>query len=269
MSATVRHAVSGEPNGLALSPCGKRFAVSFAKEHCVAVYATANGAELVKFGTKGAELGMFDRPLKIAFHPKSKNILVADCQNKRLQEVTSDGLAVRVIGTPDACGFVVGVACNDTLVAASKHGFYEDGRVMLFSYDTGALLKSFGSWGQDVGQLGHCGGIRFTADGLHVVVASGFADSWQLSQWTVDGKFVKEAGRDQLTWVRDVEITRHGDWIACEGRANAMMVFSGSEGRWMHTHDTKFIGLSAAVQAPTGELWVSDRNRVQVFAPQC
>lgn len=234
------------------------------------MHSVDTGAEIRKFGTRGTELGMFHRPIDVAYHPTRGTMLVADCMNKRLQEVTADGRPLRSIET--SC-YVVGVACNGPLVAASMHD-YRDGdggsnRVMLFKYDCGTLLRYIGSWGEHAGLLRYCGALQFTADGQQLVVASGFSESWWLSQWTVDGVFVKEAGMGQLGFVSHVGITCHGNWVACDGRAD-VVVFSGADGKLLYKLGGSSLGQLtrpfAAVCAAGGELWVGDSGRVRVFS---
>jgi hypothetical protein len=209
------------------------------------------------------------------YHPVSGNILVAEYGNKRVQEVKPTGEAVRLIGAGVIDARVYGIACNGALVAVGKDYYGKNNGVMLFDYGSGGLVRSFGDWGAGVGQLGLCLGMRFTADGRHIVVANGNT-SWggyRLSQWSVEGVFVKEVGRGALKNCQDVALAGNGDWIACDQSAHEMVVFSGVDGsevrRWGGGGDSdgKFKGPVALAQSASGELWVLDNAsaHVQVF----
>lgn len=240
----------------------------------ISIYAVSNGAHIRSFGGTGAEPGQFDCPEKLVYNRKSGSLLVAEFGNKRVQEVSPAGEAVRLIGAGVIHAPIDGIACNDCLVAVGKSDFNANNRVMLFDYGSGALVRSFGDWGDGVGQLRYCSGMRLTDDGRHIVVASGCNHGgFALSQFSVEGVLVKEVGRGSLTHVHDVEIAPSGDWIACDTGNSAIVVFSGVHGgekrRWAVGGDSgkeAMYGMSMALSAG-GELWVLDWSsaRVQVF----
>lgn len=141
-------------------------------------------------------------------------------------------------------------------------------QVMLLDYDSGAVVRTFGASGQGVGQLCKCLGMRFTPDGQHLVVASGHEQgTFRLSQWSVEGDFVREAGRGALQWASDVEMASNGDWITYDGVTGEAVVFSGVDGRELQRWGLECNPSRNAVLArsASGELWVRTNGCVTVF----
>lgn len=215
---------------------------------------------MCSFGALGFNLGQFRHPGKLAYHPGSGHLLVADTGNKRVQEVKPTGEAVRVINVASSIG---GVACTDALVAVGMMFWSAGGkRVMLFQYDSGALVRCFGDWGDGVGRLGRCHALRFTPDGRHVVVATVTTGdgAHKLSQWSVAGEFQKEAGAGTLKFASDVAYAETGDWVACDQVASEMVVFSGADGsetrRWRVAGADALTRPTALAPSCYGELFV-------------
>lgn len=264
----------GVPAGLAISPDCSQFAVSYTNTHSIVIHAAADGAVVKSFGGFGHELGKLKSPAKLAYHPEKATILVADRGNRRIQEFTHQGALRRVIGSGVIRDTVNGIACNGPLVAVGMAGADPSCKVgvLLFDYCGGGLLASFGERGDGVGQVGACTALRFTPDGRGVIVASRCGGA-SLSQWSISGQFVKEAGRGVVNDVQDVGMSDAGDWLACSDSGHEVVVLSGIEGgpvrRWGGFGDApgKFRNPVALAQTRHGELWVLDsRNRrVQVF----
>ena len=88
---------SGRASGLAVHSNGSLVAISNAVTCDVIVCKADNGDVVGRFGRRGAGRLMFGEPEKMCLSPHG-NILVAERENKRVQEVTWDGKWVRFVG---------------------------------------------------------------------------------------------------------------------------------------------------------------------------
>lgn len=82
---TLRVSDAGGNLGIAVSPDGNLFAVSNVKTHSIVVYDVAEGKEISSFGRRGTGPGEFVRPWKMCFNPMNSHLLIADCDNYRVQ----------------------------------------------------------------------------------------------------------------------------------------------------------------------------------------
>ena len=83
-------------HGLAVSPDSAHMVASHS-DHSLSMYSLPGGEHIRTFGSEGAGEGQFKSPAKLCFSAAG-NILVAERDNKRVQEVTLTGDHVRFIG---------------------------------------------------------------------------------------------------------------------------------------------------------------------------
>lgn len=94
----VRH--KSTSSGLALAKLAdgtEVLAVSDWKDCCITVYGLPAGAEVRTFGCKGSGRGQFHCPRRICASPDG-TLLVAEDENRRIQEITVEGEHRRFIG---------------------------------------------------------------------------------------------------------------------------------------------------------------------------
>ena len=238
----------------------------------LSVYSLPGGAHVRTFGRGGAGEGQFNRPAKLCFSVAG-NILVAECDNKRVQEVTLTGDHVRFIGVGVIEDKIWGIAANAELIVVGKYNCTSNNRIMMFDAVTGAFVRAFGDYGDAPGQvMRDCYGIRFTADSRHIVVAESVGSRGRLSVFMLAGAFVRCIGEGKLKAALDVEFADNGDFIVCDFRNNRICVYSADGStllrQWEGNGDA-----DGELQDPTalamcgGQLYVLDQNseRVQVF----
>jgi DNA-binding beta-propeller fold protein YncE len=254
--------------GLALSADGMAMAVSNYLTRMITLYALPRGDVLKAFGGKGSAPGQFNDPRKLCFTGDG-TLLVAEDENKRLQEVTSAGMHVRFIGVGIFRGPVAGVACNGDIVVANQASATD--RIVVFDLRTGSFVLSFGNSGSEPGDLNGNAGLRLSPDGRHIVVAE--ADNNRLSVFTVGGDFLRCFGEPGvLNNPVDVCITDCGAFAVPNNYQHNVVVFS-SDGRQADStfgrkgDDNGQFQYPCAVSLCCGKLFVLDfwSDRVQVF----
>ena len=255
--------------GIAMSPDGALIVVSRA-DHTLSVYSLLSGQHIRTFGKQGSRKGRFNGPAKLCFSVDG-NILVAELDNKRAQEVTLTGDHVRFIGVGVIRDSIVSIAANAELIVVGKHDCTTNKRIMMFDAVTGEFKRAFGDYGNAPGQLmKRCNGIRFTTDNHHIIVAEGKGDGTggRLSMFTRKGEFVKCIGGGELKSAGDVEFADNGDIIMCDACLHRVCVYS-AEGSmllrlWSGTRG-EFNGPDALVMCHGQLLVLDDCNGIQVF----
>ena len=123
-------------------------------------------------GQRGIRDGQFNSPLGItAYH--GNHFLVADKENKRLQEVNDEGHFVRSIPAKAEITAVTTLPSGNILATdMSNH------QVHMFSQE-GQLISSFGSHGDQPGQFDRPYGVAITNNG-HVVVSDMYNNRLQV-----------------------------------------------------------------------------------------
>ena len=261
--------------GLAISPDSAHMVASHG-DHTLSVYLLPGGERIRKLGSEGAGEGQFKWPAKLCFSA-SGNVVVADCGNKRVQEVTLTGDHVRFIGAGVIKNEIWGIAANAEVIVVGKYACTSNNRIMMFDAVAGALVRAFGDYGDAPGQLmEYCLGIRFTPDNGHIIVAEsnpGVCTGGQVSVFTHAGEFVRCIGGGQFKAALEVEITDNGDIIVCDGWPyHRICVFSADGSTLLRqwggygVADGMFINPTALAMCG-GQLYVLDRGnkRVQVF----
>ena len=192
----------------------------------ITVYDTVSGSETVSFGGRGAGPGQFNQPFKLCTSPRD-TLLVADCMNRRVQEVAFSGVHIRDIGAGVLRDCIYGIACNDELIVVTKYGGTTGtpNCVLLFNYSTGELLRQFAALGSGDGQIGYPAGVRFTPDNQHIIVVDTDYNN-RLGMFTVEGVFVKHIGVGVLGGPCDVDFTADGRIIVADWWNNRVCVFA-------------------------------------------
>ena len=145
--------------------------------------------------------------------------------------------------------------------------------VVLLSYATGAVIRTFGSKGTGRGNIGGASqGLRFTLDGVYILVAE--YSNKRLSKFRVsDGAFVDFYCEGQVSnGEKDVEIAPSGEVIVADCRAHRVCVFSADGRTLLRTWGTEGT-VNGQFKCPISlallgnKLFVLDNGsaRVQVF----
>jgi DNA-binding beta-propeller fold protein YncE len=110
-------------------------------EHCVSVFARADGSFVRRFGSEGSGDGQLRNPQGVCFLADGRSVAVVDYGNHRVSIFTIDGEFVRHVGVM-VLKNPVGIACSpfDELVVAD----FRNKCIRLFS-PYGELIKSFGT----------------------------------------------------------------------------------------------------------------------------
>ena len=258
--------------GLAVSPEGKYMAVSHGREGKLTVYSLLTAEHprtLTKIGSRN--LGFVT---KLCFTLRGHLLVVEHSRNCVLEVAVVTQAHVRTIGEGAIDDTIWSVAANAAFVVVAKAGPTRDRRVLLFHADTGALVRTFGRAGASPGMLAqYCPGIRFTPDNARIILSEGTKDAYRLSEFTLEGGFVRRMGEGLLKCTSDVAFAENGDVVVCEGSEHAVLVLTpdgtaiklrwGGEG----STDGKF-QWPVALAVHDGLLYVLDGNspRVQVFS---
>ena len=250
--------------GLAVTHDGSLVVVHARGDRALMVVRTADGAVVHEFGSRGSARGQFDTPFCLCA-TKNNHILVTDCGNNRVQEVTLNGECVRTIGE-DRLQDPYGVCTWGDLIAVSEYAAH---RVSLFRTD-GSFVRCFGSEGSGFGQLNFPMGLRFTPDGRHIAVAD--QGNGRVSVFNALGGFVRFFGHGILANPYDVQTMPSGQLLVADLRADRVFVFTIDDGELIAEIGTRgeepgnFCSPSCLAVA-NDSLYVLDSatSRVQIF----
>lgn len=171
--------------GLAITPDGTRMVVSNSGTRQVGVYALPGGESVCMFGGKGKAPGLFEDPHGLCC-PSDASILVAESLNCRVQEVTLTGRHVRFIGVGQLSDGALRVCCDGECVAVATRGLTASlGKVVLFDYTSGHVLKAFGT-STIQGSTPVC--VAFNDDGETLLL--GDVRGGRLSVWSKGGDLI-------------------------------------------------------------------------------
>ena len=220
---------SRENFGIAVSRDAEHAAVSHQSD-TISVYSLPGGEHIRTFGSTGAGQAQFSLPARMCF-TATGSLLVAENRNHRIQEVTLAGDHVRFIGVGAVDdGMYCAVDTNDELIVTAKSNSTTNDRVLTFDVASGALLRAFGVFGTDPGQLmKFCAGVRFTAGDTHIAVAQRASGSGpgRVGLFTVEGGFVSViGGKHDLKCATDVEFADNGDMVVVDCVPMKVFVYS-------------------------------------------
>jgi DNA-binding beta-propeller fold protein YncE len=174
--------------GLAVTPDGSSMFVSDMSTDTITAFDLPSGAVRATFGQSGGDDGQFSMPCGMCLCRTGQHLLVADCGNRRIQELSLAGQYMRSIGVGTLAGGVVAVTCNDAVVVASQHDCATN-RIAVFSYASGDLLRAFGSKGSLAGQLSLNTGVCFAPNGSDILVAD--TGNHRVSVFSDQGDFMR------------------------------------------------------------------------------
>ena len=218
-------AVSGDGRHMAVTDIGNR----------VTLYALPKGTSEKAMGRTGSGPGEFDLPGKLCFTNKTPNtLLVAEFNNKRVQELTLTGDHVRFVGVGLLTDAVYGIAANDDVIVVGKHSCTTNQRIIVFHSASGEIMRSFGDYGDEPGQvMWKCNGLRITPDGEHILVAHrNESDFGMVSMFTLAGEFVKCICMGAKQRISDVQLVPSSPdtVLVSDGLTNAVYVYSWESG---------------------------------------
>jgi len=264
--------VNGEgfKRGLAITSDSSHMVVSHFDTDQLSVYRLSDGSHVRSFGSHGTAAGQFRSPCTLCM-TKDNTILVADSSNTRIQEMTLEGGHVKCIGVGVINEGVRGIAIHGDVVAVGRSVHGTLNAIMLFSYNSGALLSQFGGWGRGEGQYQYVTGIQFTADGKHLIIAD--YNNSCVSLTTAEGVFVRFIGGGVLgKGLKDVTLTSAGEVVVADTSNYRVCVFSQSDGTLLRTWGANGSGNSelhnpTALATSHNRLYVLDQNGacVKVF----
>lgn len=191
-------------------------------------------------------------PHKLCFAPNGTLMVVENSKTRRLldsgsmapisrvHELTLTFEHVRCIGEDTLCyprGDCRGIACNTELVAVGGDcvdDYNTSDQIFLFSFSSGALIRSFGPHSERLGGIKGCYGIRFTPDGTRLAIAE--RSNNRVSVFTLKGVFVdavtgpggdwEDGTETKFKYCRDVDFATNGDMIVADTANNRICVFS-------------------------------------------
>lgn len=213
--------VDFDVGGLAVMEDASLFAVSDYGSSGIWVYRLPYGNKLTRFGNKGNGPGQFDGPLRLCF-TSTGTLLVADSENKRVQEVTVTGDHVRFLQSDAIKSPVVHVVCNTkAVVATQKSGF---GTFSVFDMVTGEMMAVFGECGRDPGCLRTFFDTSLSFDGTIIQVAETGPN--RISLFDFNGSSLGAVGdASTLNLVRSVAELPDGRIVAANAGNQRLVIF--------------------------------------------
>ena len=221
------------------------------------------------FGEEGSCDGMFKYPKGMAVTDKDE-ILVADCENHRVQVFDSNGTFLRSFGREGKNAgefkYPVGVAINkDRNIFVVENGNH---KVQIFSWE-GRHLGSFGGKGRLDSQLSYPWGLSLDSTGNVIVADTG---NKLIKIFTPDGRFVMKIG-GQGSFSNPVHCVQCGEYFIVSDRGEHCIKVFNREGHFQYKFgkkgqgDGEFSYPGYLLVNESQHLFVCDRfnYRVQVF----
>ena len=224
---------------------------------------------VLSFGKEGSGDGMFKYPFGMAVNDKDE-IVVADCNNHRVQVFDSNGTFLRSFGHQgeNAGEFIYP---NGIAIDKDKKIFVADmgnNRVQIFSWE-GRHLGSFGGKGSLDNQLFQPWGLSLDSTGNIIVTDSG---NKLIKIFTPDGKFVMKIG-GQGSFSFPVHCVQCGEYFIVSDRCEHCIKVFSREGHFQYkfgkngSGNGEFNGPRFLSVTQSKHLLVCDRynHRIQVF----
>ena len=89
-------------------------------------------------------------------------------------------------------GQIISIAANTELIVVGKDFDQPGHQIMVFEVVSGSLVRSFGERGRGPGQVDGCYGIRFTLNGVSILIAD--LCNHRISDWTIGGELLRNVG---------------------------------------------------------------------------
>ena len=256
-----------EPRGISFDEQGNNLYVAGYK--CVEKFSEA-GTYLSAFGVEGSGNGQFGATTAVDVD-SNEHVWVMDAGNNRVEEFTSGGEYLSQFAVSEqAWGIAVDGQGNVWNTASP-------GRIEEHS-QSGLLVRTFGDYGSESGQLKSPGGLAVDTEG-DVWVAD--RDNDRISVFASNGELLDEFSSAELESPQDLALDPHGDiFILNDGisRVERWTIASKWPLGYAPSFDASFGGLgfgngqfkqssSVAVNPTNGNLAVVDagNNRVQVL----
>lgn len=249
--------------GLAVNKDASLFAVSDYSGNSVSVFKLPMGETLEKFGEKGSGFGQFDGPLRLCF-TLHDTLLVADSNNKRVQEVTFAGNHVRFVQSDEITETVLHVTCNADVIVLTQRTIKS--WLCVFEMRTGSFLRSFGASGSGPGKLSKFWDTTLTFDGTALLIADSVVK--RISVISLDGTFLRTIGDvSTLELMRGVAELPDGRVVVTEA-GNPQLAIVENKDDSLTFVDTKvrsMIGGACLIRFSNGYVFHASGNFVHVF----
>jgi hypothetical protein len=261
---------------LAVTNTGEHFVVLQEHNPEILVYCASTGTCVSKFTCPFDEDGLVSLPMAVCSTPRG-TILVLKANvtteplhffhsdTHSLQELRLTGEHVRFVGA-DALYECASCICMFLdLIAVARHSGpmadVDGGRIVLLNYLDGTCIRTFGSYGFDVGQVRGATSISFTTDGLHIVVVE---QGYIASMFDIRGEFVRSIG------LGVIGPPKRPNGVLCSGSNifitdsyfNRILVFSAETGDLLRIWEGDFY-MPSSLAAFQNKLFVLD---IKVFS---
>ncbi len=265
---------TGGKHGIAVTKDELYMAISYSESNALRVYRFDAGGEVRLLHTLARSWRGHSGPLEFSFPYRlcltpCGNLLVCDSGNNRVQELTAPSelppAFVRTFPAPGACSVALH---GDTLAIGTDFGC-----ITLLDYTTGRAIRTIGTRGAGLGEIGHsCEGLCFTPDGKSLLAAE-YRNN-RLSMFCVrDGSWQQHIGAGMVSHGNnDVALTAAGEILVADFGNNRVCVFSADGSTLLRSWGTPGSGdgqfaFPTALALVGAKLYVldGDGTRVQVF----
>ena len=268
------HCKSKTTCGIAVGSSGIIVASDEAK-HCIITSYPSH--ELCSFGTHGSGLGQLNSPRGVAVDSEG-NILVADCNNHRIQKFTAQGQFLKVVGSKGK-GHLQFKVPKDVAVSPITRKVYvvdANHRVQILNSDL-SFFKKFGKYGYGRGQFHDPHGIACDSTGKVYVADTG---NHRIQVFTSEGDSLWMFGRhgesigqldypyslvidEGLVYVSEYNNNRVS-LFTCDGRYEARIGGENFEFN-LSTTDNLFTKPRGLAFGGNGVLYMCDQKSIQAF----
>jgi len=236
-------------SGLGVSSNGSLMVVHNSSTNQLDVYRTEDGSHVRAFGGHGTGLGEFRYPPGFCMTPHD-TVLVAEWSNKRIQEVTLEGVHVKFIFVGDG---PLKMAVHGDVIAVTTF----DNSIMLYSHTTGASVGEISDVFDKMSQS-----MCFSPGGEHLL-AAGFSGFMTLA--SVHGQPARHIG-PRGPWVT-VAFTCTGDVMGVD-TYGVKSVYSATDGMLLRSWEAanrENLTCSFVCVVSGNRLYVLEHGRVQVY----
>ena len=267
------HCKSKTTCGVAVSISGMIVTSDEAK-HCI--IASYPSQELRSFGTHGSALGQLNSPRGVAVDGEG-NILVADCNNHRIQKFTKHGEFLQAVGSKGS-GRLHFVYPKDIVVnPITKMVYVVDAKhhVQVLNSDL-TFFKNFGTHGQGRRQFSDPHGIACDSTGKVYVADTG---NHRIQVFTSKGEFILMFGHHgdgigELDYPYSLVVDHRDLVYVSEYNNNRVSVFTldglfrtriGGNHFFCNVTDNLFTKPRGLAVSESGVMYVSDENSIQAI----